>query len=170
MLIEQLMPVYDVIERHRTRVAAPPARAWQAILQVDLRRSAVIRALLAARGLGRREATIAGFEQLGFARLAESPGQELVLGLIGKPWTPRPTVLRDADFVRFDTPGFVRIAWSWRVEPDGDGAVVSTETRVQATDPRARRLFRVYWCVIGRFSGLIRTQALALIERAAEAA
>ncbi|HEX9711092.1 MAG TPA: hypothetical protein VGB52_00875 [Actinomycetota bacterium] len=169
MLIEQVLPVYDVIEHHRAHVRAAPAGVWAAVLASDLRRSWVIRTLLAARGMiGGGDSTVAGFERLGFERLAEAPGEELVLGLVGKPWLPRPAVRRGVDFEAFDQPGYVRIAWGWRVEADGDGSLLSTETRVQATDARARLLFRAYWTVIGRFSGLIRSEALALIKREAE--
>jgi hypothetical protein len=40
------------------------------------------------------------------------------------------------------------------------GTLLSTETRVSATNSTARRAFRGYWRVVGPFSGLIRRRWL----------
>ncbi len=42
------------------------------------------------------------------------------------------------------------------------------ETRVQCLGPRARRNFRLYWALIGPFSGLIRKEALRLVRKGLE--
>jgi hypothetical protein len=59
----------------------------------------------------------------------------------------------------------VKMAIGWRLE----GTVLSTETRVLATDAAARRRFRRYWLAIRPFSGLIRRVWLRAIKRRAEA-
>jgi hypothetical protein len=51
-----------------------------------------------------------------------------------------------------------------------DGETLSTETRVSAADPSARRRFRLYWLAIRPFSGLIRRVWLRAIKRRAESA
>jgi hypothetical protein len=51
-----------------------------------------------------------------------------------------------------------------------DGETLSTETRVWAADPPARRRFRLYWLAIRPFSGLIRRLWLRAIKRRAESA
>jgi hypothetical protein len=51
------------------------------------------------------------------------------------------------DFVAFDEPGCVKIAWTIRVEERGAGALCITETRVVTTSVDARRKFRRYWAV-----------------------
>lgn len=43
-----------------------------------------------------------------------------------------------------------------------------TETRISGTDVASTRSFRVYWMVIGPFSGLIRRETLHAIARDAE--
>ena len=55
------------------------------------------------------------------------------------------------------------------VHEEGDGVVLlTTETRVFATDPSARRRFAVYWRVIYPGSALIRRSWLDAIKRRAE--
>ena len=51
---------------------------------------------------------------------------------------------------------------------DGAGTLLSTETRVEATDARTRVLFGVYWTLIRLGSGLIRRDMLRAVARAAE--
>jgi hypothetical protein len=47
------------------------------------------------------------------------------------------------------------------------GTLLSTETRMRATDPRARRAFAAYWFLIRPSSGAIRREVLrAVADRA----
>ncbi|MFJ9845036.1 hypothetical protein ACIRYZ_32245 [Kitasatospora sp. NPDC101155] len=62
-----------------------------------------------------------------------------------------------------DEPGFLKIAMNIRY----DGRVLSTETRVFATDEATRRKFRTYWLVIRPASGLSRKSMLRAIRRRA---
>jgi hypothetical protein len=54
--------------------------------------------------------------------------------------------------------------------PDGDGTLLTTETRVRATDARSRALFSLYWLAIRIGSGLIRRDLLRAAAQRAEAA
>jgi hypothetical protein len=55
------------------------------------------------------------------------------------------------------------------VEPlDGDACRVTTETRVIATDARARRAFRAYWTLVHPGSAFIRRMWLRALRRRAE--
>lgn len=156
------------VERHEITVDAPVERAWAAIEDVDLRADPLARFLLAARGL-RGPARLRDFERWGFVRLPASSERELVLGLVGRFWRPSGGVVRVApeEFAAFDRPGCVKAVWNVRADAAGEGAVVSTETRVAATDARARWLFRPYWFVVRPFSGLIRRRLLALVRAGA---
>jgi hypothetical protein len=63
----------------------------------------------------------------------------------------------------------VKIVWTLRADPDGDGAsVVRTETRVTTTDADARRKFRRYWSLASPGIVLIRRLALPLVKADAE--
>jgi hypothetical protein len=102
---------------------------------------------------------------LGWVSLGETPGVELVLGQVSRPWkgvavsTHFPTTTEQ--FTSFDEPGFAKIVASIRVDPYGnDSSILTMETRVAITDDTSRRRFRRYWLVIGPFSSLIRRMAL----------
>jgi hypothetical protein len=59
---------------------------------------------------------------------------------------------------------------NFRVEADGaSGSILSTETRVYATDEASKRRFAAYWRVIYPGSALIRRMWLRAIVRRAEA-
>ncbi len=172
-LLDRFMPEWDVAEHHEIEVSASPARAFAAVMDLDLTSSPTIRVLFVARGLGgpRRAHTLGDLERIGFVRLGEDPPHEVVLGIVGRFWRPMGGILRGwtaADFPTFAQPGYAKAAWNFTVAPAGDGAVVSTETRVIATDDAARRSFRRYWWVVAPFSSITRRAALGLVKRAAE--
>lgn len=172
-LIDAFLPAADVATRHRITVAAPPDAVYRAGRALDLGASRGIRLLFALRGMPREDLTLDGMRRMGFEILAERPGREIVLGLIGRFWTLRGDVQPiDAErFLAFAEPGFARAAWSFSVEPEGDaGSILTTETRVACTDEAGRRRFGRYWRVVGPFSGWIRNRALELIRAEAERA
>jgi hypothetical protein len=150
---------------------------WEAILARDLAGSPLARVLLAIRGYGSRAfAESRGtfpdkLVRFGFTRLEEDPGRELVFGIAGQFWRfgggLRPIADREA-FLRFAEDGCVKAAWNIRIgDVHGDLCDLSTETRVQSFGPAARRKFRLYWGLIGPFSGAIRTGLLRGIRRGA---
>jgi hypothetical protein len=192
MLLDDLMPVYDVVEHHRILVRAAPATVFAAIKSFDLSNSFLTRALLFVRALPgvlvalvrspravlaeprarRAELRFADFERAGFRVIAERAPDELVIGVLGKFWRVRSDLRTDvsaADFAAGPPRGYALAGWNFTVEPQRDGtSELRTETRVWcATDVRAR--FRAYWLVIKPGSGLIRRAILRAIRREAEA-
>lgn len=171
------MPRYDLSERHRVIVGAAPEATYEAARHVDLGRSTTVRLLFAFRGLlrwfGGRPSTpmtLDGFLSGGFVLLAEDPGREVVLGVVGRFWRPRGDVVRlePGDFTRFRRPGYAKAAWRISVRGEGAITLLATETRVAATDAGARRRLRAYWTLIRPFSGWIRRRMLALAKAEAE--
>lgn len=172
MLLDDFLPRWDVRERHEVLVPLPPERVYQAIKELDLSRSRLIRLLFALRGLPRgNSVTLQRLTSVGFVVLAEDPPVEIVLGITGRFWSMRGGIrkARADDFVSFANPGFVKAAWNFRVQQCASGSTVSTETRVFATDERSRRSFRRYWFFVRPFSGLVRREALRLIKRSSRA-
>jgi hypothetical protein len=186
MLIDGFLPKPDVIERHESVVRADGDTAYRVIRTLDFARSPVVRGLFLLRGIpgmlrhGRRDGEIPyttphlrledvlGF---GFVVLAEEPGVEIVLGVVGRFWRPRGDIIRmqPEEFESFARPGFAKGAMNIRVEPAGDGLTrIATETRVRCTDARSRRSFLRYWRLIGPFSALIRRRMLAMAKAAVE--
>jgi hypothetical protein len=184
------MPVYDVRERHATRVSGEPAAIYDAILRADLASAPFVRALLGlralpgaigalARGRGagiarrwRAPVDLRALEASGFRVVEAAPPHELVIGLEGRFWTPGGDLRRELDAASFRAappPGTARGAWNFVVTPLGGGACeLATETRVRCADAPARRRFRPYWLLIRPWSGLIRRFMLREIRREAE--
>ncbi len=183
MLIDDFLPAAEFAERHALRMRAPPERAYAAARRLDLGGSPVVRVLFALRSLpalftrrgyrGERALgmSMEGLLRSGFILLGERPPQEVVLGLVGRFWTPSGCIERidPAEFAGFDRPGMAVAAWNFTVLPTDEGSLVATETRVRCTDDAARRSFARYWRVVRPFSGLIRMEALRAIRRTAEA-
>jgi hypothetical protein len=171
MLLDELVPAWDVRTVHATEVAARPETVYAAIRRLDLGASPINRVLFLARGLGSpRGIKLSDLMARGFVLLGEDPPRELVLGLVARPWTLLGGVRRlDADgFRSFDRPGYARIGWGFEVRAGGSTSRLITETRIRCTDAASRRKFRWYWRVIGPFSGVVRQEALLLIKKDAE--
>jgi hypothetical protein len=172
MLIDEFLPRFEVFQRHALEVHAPPSQVFEAVRAFDLAGSRVSRMLFRARGLLRPGPL--GLDQLlyrGFVFLGEEPPDELLLGLVGKPWTPLGGIVQRLDaegFRVFERPGFAKVAWNFTVQPRGSRSRVETETRIHCTDEGSRRAFARYWRLIGPFSGMIRREALRSIQRRAE--
>ena len=175
MLIDRHLAAPDVRSRHEVEVNATPERVWAAIDALDPASSPVVRVLMALRSLParltRRAARPPRTLRGGFVLLDQALGDEIVLGLVGRFWSPAGGLLRvePSAFAGFDLPGYAVAACNVTVR--GDGPVrLATETRVRCTDDAARRRFRAYWALVGPFSGLIRRDMLRAIRRAAERA
>lgn len=170
-LTDHYLPEWDVRSSHHTLVDADPASTFRAVKEIDLAESTMIRLLFKARGLPGQRLTLRTLERVGFIPLEERPDSEFVLGIVGKFWTPSGDLQRltpDA-FRAFDLPGFAKSTWSFSVVPEGAKTRLYTETRVFCTDDRSRRFFRLYWFVVGPFSGAVRRRALRIAKESAEA-
>lgn len=182
MLIDDLLPTYDVTEHHHLDIDASAEKVHAAVHELDVSSSKLIRVLFALRGLPatllshRRSQpelglNLAGLRRSGFIFLGEAPQREFVLGLIGKFWTTSGCIqcLDAAGFKNFSTPGFAKAAWNFSLEPRDTGVTrLHTETRVLCLDAASRRRFRFYWLFIRPFSGVVRMEILRVIKRRAE--
>jgi hypothetical protein len=86
------------------------------------------------------------------------------VGAVGRPWVLTAHLERDADLRSFSDPGYAKMALNVTYE----GCTLATETRVELTDSRSRLLFKLYWLVIGPFSGVVRGAWLRAIARRAK--
>jgi len=69
-----------------------------------------------------------------------------------------PPRLDGAALRAWSDPGWIKVAMEFRLEPAPAGALLSTETRILATDPSSRRFFAVYWFLIRASSAAIRRE------------
>jgi hypothetical protein len=177
-LIDAFLPDYDVRSQHSIAIHADTERVYECLKTSDVNASALIRTLFAIRGIGTRALfkragpiTLETLTRNGFVVLAERPGDEIVLGLIGRPWAPLYEVRRfePSEFASFAEPGFAKIAWNFKLE-DADGVRLSTQTRVKCLDRASLRVFRLYWTFTAPFSGVVRTEMLRLVRGCAQRA
>ena len=188
MLIDELLPAYDVSEYHQIGIHAPLERVYDAVCALDLSCSRVIRWLFllrelpllrevpalwhsSHRGDGRFDLTLDGLLRSGFILLGEKPPQELLLGLVGRFWTPSGDIQRlgVSEFRTFNRPGYAKAAWNFSLSEQEDGTTrLATQTRVLCLDEASRRRLRLYWAFIRPFSGLIRREMLRSIKNRTE--
>ena len=179
-LLDEFMRDYEVRERQEIAVAAPIDVTFAAAKGMELDRSPVVRAIFRAREviLGsksdrttRARGLIEEMKSIGWGVLAESPGREIVMGGVTRPWEANPVfrALPPDQFASFSEPDCVKIAWTLRADPEpSGGSTFSTETRAVATDASARRKFRLYWAFVSPGIILIRCAMLPLLKGAAE--
>jgi hypothetical protein len=185
--LDGLLPDFDAEEIHTRRVGASPSAALAAAraatpgemplvpLLYALRSAPALLRQGRRRGLPRARATSMWEQMLesGFVSLVDEE-DEIVLGYAGRPWKlsggVQAGVSSAAEWQRFSAPGYVRAVMSFRAEPASGGALLTTETRVLATDGPARRLFLRYWRVIRLGSVVIRRSWLRAAAQRAEAA
>lgn len=181
--LDEYMPAYQFNEVHTIRVNASPARVYRAIKEVTAGDISFFRALTAIRRFGRPapESILNAPERLPildvatrttFVTLADDAEREIVVGtvvmappntLTGQPRTPEA-------YRAVTGPGFALAAMNFLIVPnDSLSTIVSTETRVYATDGASQRRFARYWRVIYPGSALIRRSWLRAIRRRASA-
>jgi hypothetical protein len=189
MLIDEYLPRYDVRERHSLLVRASPRETYAALRSTDLAGAPLVRMLLLLRALpgalGRGRAgldalrlrraeaiTLATFEARGFRVLAETPPEELLIGLEGQFWRPAGglcTPPSELFRVQAPSPGMARAVWNFALRPMANGETeLRTETRVQCADAATRRRFLPYSWLIRPGSGVLRCAMLRAIRRTAE--
>lgn len=179
-LLERFTPAYDVCERHEIAIAAPPDITFEAVKQMELEGSPLVRAIFRARELllgakadttPRPRGFLAQVEAIGWGKLAEQRQRQLVMGAVTKPWEPNPVfrALPPDAFATFAEPDNVKIAWTVAVTPTADGgSLFRTETRAVAIGPAARKKFRLYWSFLSPGILLIRSVMVRALKAAAE--
>lgn len=176
MLIDDFLPRYDVSEQHRIKVRASMGNVYAAARRLDISGARLSMLLFRLRGISGGVSapsrfTLDDFLKMRFILLGERPNEELLLGLVGRFWTPSGGLrrLNAEGFRAFNERGYAKAAWNFSLSQCPDGSVqLQTETRVYCLDETSRRRFRLYWLLVGPFSGLIRREVLQAIKRNAE--
>lgn len=164
-------------EHHSRVVRADPSAVWDAILGLRWSDLTITKPLILLRGLGVGGLGMRGMDR----RLLDGTGpvapilldrpRELVAVAIDRPWQLRPeagpTIGDPAGFTAFAEPGWLKQGMDFVLTPVVGGTRVDTSTLCEATDRDAERRFRLYWLLIRPFSGLIRRDILAAVDRIA---
>jgi hypothetical protein len=165
---------------HSRVVGAPRSAVWDELHGVTMSALPLGRALEAVRLMparlsGRKHRPLAGRSFLDVTPIpvlySKRPDAVISAGLsqawrlLGGMTPPR----LDAAALRgWSQPGWIKAGMEFRLEPTGLGTLLSTETRVLATDPRTRRAFAAYWFLIRPGSAAIRREVLRTVARRAE--
>ena len=171
MLIDQVLPKYDQREYHQIDIRGERREVYQTVRSIDFSASLVIRTLFRLRGLPSTTTNLNGLLRVGFLLLHETRDEEFVLGLVGKFWTLRAEILKmdPVQYGEFNRRGYAKLAWNFAIQESAPGMVrLSTETRIACTDDHSRSRFKLYWALIGRFSGLTRREMLRGVKRTVE--
>ncbi len=179
-LLDGVMPEYELRLHHSVHINAPAGVTFDAMQNMDFERSPIVQALfrareivLHARHVDRPMPTglLAQLADLGWTIVAREAGRELVFATITQPWQANPVFrgLPSDEFVRFNEPGYAKIAFTLRVDPvDATKSIARTETRVQTTDPVSHDRFRRYWALLSPGIELIRRVLLQQLKAEAE--
>jgi hypothetical protein len=174
-LIDRFLPEYDTSATYSRIIPAPVEVVYRALQERTFGQHPVIRFLFALRSFASfnvrsesRGVRLKDLGSTGFMMLGERPPDEIVIGVVGRFWRPTGNIRKDVKpeaFMSFFEPGYCKAAWNFRlVAIDERRTEAVTETRVHALDPKSRFRFRLYWTVVGPFSGLIRVLMLRELE------
>jgi hypothetical protein len=177
--IDEFLPSHDFSAGYEIRIKAPTSVVYQCLLRSDFNDVRIVRLLMTIRSGKRlpRTRVLTDLRQrlqfTGFVMLAEAPAEEIVIGVAGRFWHPdggRCMELTADDFATFSSPGYAKAAWNFRLRADSpDGTILSTETRIKCVGTALWK-FRLYWSVVGYFSGLLRKAILKWVKTEAESA
>jgi hypothetical protein len=180
MNLDDVIPNPQYRMRHARVVGAPPSVVWDELHRVTMSALPLgwtleTARLLPARLSGRKQRPLAGRSFLDVTPISVlfSERPELVISaglsqawrLMGGLTPPR---LDAAALRAWSQPGWIKVGMEFRLEPTRLGTLVSTETRVLATDPRTRRAFATYWFFIRPSSAAIRREVLRVVANHAE--
>jgi hypothetical protein len=180
--IDEFVPNHDFRAAFQVRINAQRSVVYDALLHTDFSELWLTRLLMTLR-TGKRmpRHTMPGdlrvrLQGTGFVMLEEVANDELVIGVAGRFWRPdggRCMDLTPANFIDFSRTGYARAGWNFKLraelpETEIETTILSTETRIQCFGPSARWKFRVYWTLVGPFSGLIRNAILKQVKDKAE--
>jgi len=178
--LDEVVPDPQYRMCHSRTVSAPPAAVWDELFRVPMSALPLGSALeslrlLPARLAGRKHPPLAERTFLDVTPIpvlfSERPAVVISAGLsqawrlLGGLTPPR---LDTAALRAWSQPGWIKVAMEFRLEPIMVGTLLSTETRILATDPRTRRSFAAYWFLIRGSSGVIRREVLRVVGHRAE--
>jgi hypothetical protein len=166
------LPEAPVQVLHRRTARATPQDLWRAGEQVRLEDTRTLGRLVRWRIPGLREGITFRdvFREYPFIEL-EGGDTWSISGLAGSIWTLKrdyPRLQSPEEFRAWDERGTVRVMFAHWVEPDGDGAVLVSDCRVDPVDGLAKVRLKALWKLIGVFERLIGGEALTAAVRRAE--
>jgi hypothetical protein len=180
MDLDDVLPHPQYRMCHSRIVRAAPTVVWAELNQLPMSalpagRSLEALRLLPARLAGRTYPRLSGRTYLDVTpipvlfslrpNLVISAGLSQAWRLLGG---SKPPDLDAAALRAWTEPRWIKVAMEFRFESIAAGTLLSTETRVAATDRWTRHAFAAYWFVIRGSSSAIRREVLRVVARRAE--
>ena len=167
MLIDKYMRHFDFREHHFKKVKGQPENIYPLMKRTNLSGSFIINLLFKLKGIPAGITTINDLEKMGFIKLEENYGKEILFGIVTLSWMFNGCELKitPEEFIELNDKGYIKAVINFHITKENDDTtLLSTETRVLCTDESIRKKFRLYWLLISPFSRLIRRLMLKEIK------
>jgi hypothetical protein len=166
------LPHPTVRTYNRREAATDPATLWAAAGSVRIGESGLLGRLVHWRVAGtKRDQTYREMFSTDPFLVLDEGEHHLLAGLCGTIWTTHPVLsplTAPSEFREWCVPGTVQVLFAQWTSPARQGAALVSEVRVAPVDRSARLRLRGLWPLIGRFEGLIGSEALRLAVCRAE--
>ncbi|MBA2421833.1 MAG: hypothetical protein H0V61_01220 [Chitinophagales bacterium] len=167
-LIDTYLPRYHFKEFHKTEIKIPLINLFEKMVHSDLSRSSLIKFLFWIRGMPTKIYTVESLSDLGFVKLGEIPGEEILFGRITESamFNNCHTNFSSSDFIQKSDPTIIKAVINFRTQNKCHlHNIISTETRVWCGSADMKSKFRIYWFVVKPFSQMIRKLMLSQIKK-----
>ncbi len=163
MLIDKYLSSYHFNELHSIEVNRFVTGIYHKMLQCDFSNSALIKILFWLRGMPKEVYSIEHLTNMGFVKLDEEPGKEILFGMV----TDNPMFnnclsnVSSKEFLQKNDGSIIKAVINFKLqEKSSSQHIISTETRVWCGSKAMKSKFKYYWFFIKPFSQLIRKSML----------
>jgi hypothetical protein len=159
MLIDKYLPAYQFNEFHSIKLVGFFTNICPQMLQYDFRNSSLIKFLFRLRGMSSEVYPIDRCTAMGFVKLDEEPGKEIIFGIItdSPMFNTCQAIASPKEFLQNSDPGNIKAVINFRLrEISNSQHIISTETRIWCGSKAMKSRFKYYWFFIKPFSQLIR--------------
>ncbi len=167
MLLNKYLPGYHFREVHSIKLHGFFTRIYDTMFQCNFGKNALVKVLFRLRGMPTEVYTIEQLAHLGFIKLHEAPGEEVIFGRItdSPMFNTCKTIASPKEFIQNSEPGIIKAVINFRLrEVSNSQHIISTETRVWCGSKSMKSKFRLYWFFIKPFSKVIRKSMLRQIK------
>lgn len=168
MLIGNYLPHYHYKEFNAIKIDSSSTDVYQKMLKCDLSRSQLIRFFFWMRGIRQKLSSINDINKLGFIKLDEKPGEEILFGMVSNRATfgGCEIIKSPTEFKEQRSGNMIKAVINFRVTGESSlNQVVSTETRIWCGSNKMKNGFRLYWFFVKPFSRIVRKLLLHQINK-----
>lgn len=163
MLIDKYLSSYHFNEHHSIEVNGFVTDIYQTMLQCDFSNSAFIKFLFRLRGMSKEVYSIEHLTKMGFIKLDEEPGREILFGMVTDDpmFNTCQSNFTAKEFIQNSHGDIIKAAINFTIHDKSNSQhIIATETRVWCCTKAMKSKFKFYWFFIKPFSQLIRKSML----------